>query len=174
MMIYIYILFFYFFWTSELLYSTLTCCFFGYTSYNGSQASLTFCVFLWRVNVTLRGHKPWTFAVVFCPWQILFCLWHICVARVRLVFQRVTCSDHWFDSSAALVCLLSSCILKQLTAPPSKLWGKAKTLGLVVFSFYLPFCQPVMPAEERLWAVGCFFIIDSHVGVFYLSLYADA
>lgn len=103
-----------------------------------------------------------------------FCLWHICVVHVRLVFQHVTCGDHWFDFSVALVCLLSSYILNQLMTPPSKLWGKAKTLSLVVFSFYLPFCQPVKPAEEWLWAVGCFFIIDSHVGVFYLSLYADA
>lgn len=31
-----------------------------------------------------------------------------------------------------------------------------------------------MQAEERLWAVGCFFIIDSNAGVFYLFLYADA
>lgn len=149
----------------------------GSKLYHGSQALQT--LFLWWVSVMLRGHiifhqtlDPHSRVLPLA--NFCFCLWHIYVVRVRLVFQRATRSDHWFDFSAVLVCSLSSSILKQLMTLPSKLWGEAKIVRLVVFSFYLPFCQPAMPAEERLWAVGCFFIIDSHVGVFYLSLYADA
>lgn len=71
------------------------------------------------------------------------------------------------------IVFLSSSALKQLVTPPWKLWGRARNLNLVVFSFHFPFCQPTVPAKQQPWAVGfffSFFIIDSHVGVFSLSM----
>lgn len=148
------------YFTSELpppcFFFHFRCCF------KWKYMSMTYCVFLWRVLCHVkRTHCSLSYSrpsqLFFALGKFCFCLWHVCAVPARLVFQRVTCRDHWFDFSAVLVCSLSNCVLKRLMTPPSKLLGKAKTLGLVVFSIYLPFCQPVMPAEERLWAVGCFF-----------------
>lgn len=150
-----------------LLSSPLTSClkWKGVLSWKPAVTDVLFC---W--DESNRGLSQLCFAFGIS----VFCLWHVCAVHVGLKFQHVPRSDRWFDFSAVLVGSLSSCTLKELMTPACKLWGKAKTLSLVVFSFYLPFCQPLMPTEQRLWAVGCFFIIDSRVGVFYLSLCADA
>lgn len=136
------------------------------------EGSLMYCVLLWWVSIMLSPSNGGPSQLRFALGKFCFCPWHICMDHISLAFPRVTCSDHGFDSSTVHVCLLSICVLKQLVTPPSKLWGKAKPCCFLILPSFLVGlgCQP--RNDYKLWDV--FFIIDSHVGVFYLSPYADA